>query len=155
MVSMTHRGLRPNWTVRGTTFLLWSLAVLCGVYWSLKLLSMPDGLSAAPPVLRTPPPVDTAAVARLLGASAAAASPAAPSTASRFALQGVVGDRLGAGAALIAVDGKPARPFRVGTQVEEGLVLQSLQGRRALLGADRGGPTTLTLELPVRAPPGN
>ncbi len=61
-------------------------------------------------------------------------------------------NRLGGGAALIAVDGKPARPFRVGTLVEEGLVLQSLEGRRALLGAERGGPSTLTLELPARQP---
>ncbi len=152
MVSMTHRGLQPNWTVRGTTFLLWGLAVLCVVYWSLKLLSTPAGLSAAPPVLRTPPPVDTAAVARLLGASATAASPSAPSEASRFALLGIVANRLGGGAALIAVDGKPARPFRVGTWVEDGLVLQSLEGRRALLGAERGGPSTLTLELPARQP---
>lgn len=152
MVSMTHRGPRPNWTVRGTTFLLWSLAVLCVVYWSLKLLSTSSGISAAPPVLRTPPPVDTAAVARLLGGGAAAASPAAPSLASRFALQGIVANAWGGGAALIAVDGKPARPIRVGAQVEEGLVLQSLQGRRALLGAEREGPATLTLELPVRQP---
>lgn len=151
MVSMTHRGLRPNWTVRGTTFLLWGLAILCVVYWSLKL-STSAGISTAPSVLRTPPPVDTAAVARLLGGGVVAASPAAPSMASRFVLQGIVANHWGGGAALIAVDGKPARPFRVGTLVEEGLVLQSLQGRRALLGAEREGLPTLTLELPSRQP---
>jgi len=152
MVSMTHGGLRPSWTVRAATFLLWGLAALCVAYWALKLLGAASGVSATPPVLRTPPSVDTAAVARLLGGSAAAESPAAPSLASRFALQGIVADRRGAGAALIAIDGKPARPFRVGMQLEEGLVLQSVQGRRALLGERWDGPTTLSLELPVRTP---
>ena len=42
-------------------------------------------------------------------------SPAtAPDAASRFQLQGVVADDLGRGAALIAIDGKPARPYRAG-----------------------------------------
>lgn len=90
-------------------------------------------------------------MARLLGASPVAASgsaqPAA-SLASRFNLLGVVAARSHRGAALIAVDGKPARPYRVGATIDEGLVLQSVQGRRAVLAATAGGPAVLTLELP-------
>jgi len=52
------------------------------------------------------------------------------------------------GAALIAIDGKPAKPYRVGVQVDEGLVLQSVQGRRAVLAAADSGQQVLTLELP-------
>ena len=47
--------------------------------------------------------------------------------ANRFTLIGVLSGRSsGGGAALIAVDGKPAKPFRVGAAVDEGLVLQAL-----------------------------
>ncbi|MDB5749783.1 MAG: hypothetical protein JWP65_204, partial [Ramlibacter sp.] len=81
------------------------------------------------------------------GPGAAAAVPVA-SLASRFQLIGVAaGASSGGGAAVIAVDGKPGRPYRVGSLVEEGLVLQSVQGRRAVLAA-MGGPPALTLELP-------
>jgi general secretion pathway protein C len=51
---------------------------------------------------------------------------------------------------LIAVDGKPAKPVRVGAVVAEGLVLQSTQERRANLGASLQGPAALTLELPAK-----
>ena len=87
-------------------------------------------------------------MARLLGASSGplAAVPVA-AVASRFTLLGVLAGRDSGGAALIAVDGKPARPVRVGGTLEEGLVLQSLSGRTAVLGADRDGPGTVTLEI--------
>jgi general secretion pathway protein C len=88
-------------------------------------------------------------VARLLGSAPVAAAPAAPSLSSRFNLLGVVaGPGPDHGAALIAIDGKPAKPYRVGVQVDEGLVLQSVQGRRAVLAAADSGQQVLTLELP-------
>jgi general secretion pathway protein C len=86
------------------------------------------------------------AVARLLGAAPAVAS-AAPSLASRFTLIGVVASRSQKGAALIAVDGKPAKPFRVGAAIDEGIVLKSVEARRAVLAGADGSPA-LTLELP-------
>ncbi|HZY15973.1 MAG TPA: type II secretion system protein N, partial [Ramlibacter sp.] len=57
-------------------------------------------------------------------------------------------DRLGGGAAILSVDGKPARPYRVGSLVEEGLVLQSVQPRSATLAAEVRGPALVVLELP-------
>jgi general secretion pathway protein C len=48
------------------------------------------------------------------------------------------------------VDGKPAKPYRVGATVDAGLVLQSLGPRQARLGAGQEGVTTVTLEMPVR-----
>jgi general secretion pathway protein C len=65
---------------------------------------------------------------------------------SRLVLIGVVAGASG-GTALIAVDGKPAKPFRVGRQVEEGLMLQSVAKRQAVLAASVNGPAVLTLEL--------
>ena len=82
-----------------------------------------------------------------------AANEAAPSAASRFVLMGVLaGTASGGGAALIAVDGKPAKPYRVGANVEPGLVLQSLGKGAARLGASMDGATTLALEMPRKRP---
>jgi len=39
--------------------------------------------------------------------------------------------------------------FRVGANVDENLVLQSVDSRRAVLGAPGGGAPALTLELPL------
>ena len=139
-----------TWTVRGATFALWALAAGSAVFWALKFGGQRDAAAAAPLPVRPVAAVDPAAISRLLGStpSAAAAPLAAPSLSSRFQLVGVAaGASSGDGAAILAVDGKPARPYRVGTVIEEGLVLQSVQGRRAQLGPPNG-PPALTLELP-------
>jgi general secretion pathway protein C len=141
------------WTVRGTSFVLWTLVGLSAVYWGLKLGGPGRSANVPVPPPRTVPPSDPAAIARLLG-SAPAALPApgalVPSLASRFQLVGVVaGVHSGGGAALIAVDGRPAKSYRVGASVAEGMVLQSVRGRQAVLGPAVDGPATLTLQLPA------
>jgi general secretion pathway protein C len=93
-------------------------------------------------------PVDPVAVARLMGSSPAAIGTPAPSVASRFTLVGVVAGQAHGGAALIGVDGKPAKPFRVGTPVTEGLLLQAVEPRRALLAPSMEAPAAVTLDLP-------
>lgn len=137
------------WGMRLTTLALWLLAAASAVYWGLRL-STPVGGLTVPAVFASPPAPDVQAMARLLG-GVVAVSPAAPvaSIASRFALVGVLaGRQSGGGAALIAVDGQPAKPFRVGATVDAGLVLQSLGPRQVQLGASRGGPAALTLQIP-------
>ncbi|WP_041675736.1 type II secretion system protein N [Ramlibacter tataouinensis] len=150
MVSQSRGGRQSPWAVRGATFALWALAAGSAAYWGLKL-SAGDGAAGIAAAVR-PAPVapDPAAIARLLGASPqpAAGPVAAPSLASRFSLVGVAAGGPRGGAALIAVDGKPARPYRVGTTIEEGLVVQSVQGRQAVLAASADGPPVLTLEMP-------
>ena len=140
--------LQSRWAVAGSTFVLWALVAASAVYWALKLIGGEEA-AVAPPVARNPAPADPAAVARLMGAGPKTVE-AAPvsSLASRFSLVGVVASRNSQGAALIAVDGKPPKPFRVGSAVEEGLVLQSVQGRRAVLSPSMDGPAALTLDLP-------
>jgi len=78
---------------------------------------------------------------------AAEAAPAAVGV--HLVLMGVVAGRSGAGSALIAVEGAAPQPFRVGSRVQPGLWLQSVQARQARLGPEPQGPTTLTLELPA------
>ena len=110
-----------RWAPRLATLLLWALAGATAVYWGLKLSASPGGTA---PAAAAPEPVvtDTQALARLLGASPVlAAAEAAPSAASRFVLMGVLaGTASGGGAALIAVDGKPAKPVRVGAPDYDG-----------------------------------
>lgn len=140
-----------TWTVRGATFALWALAAASVAYWVFQLGGGSAGLNAPVPPPRQVAAGDPAAIARLLGSTPAAAAVAAPaaSLASRFQLLGVAaGASSGRGAAVIAVDGKPGRPYRVGQAIEEGLLLQAVQGRRATLAASADGPAVLTLELP-------
>jgi general secretion pathway protein C len=98
--------------------------------------------------------VDSLAVARVLGAqpvaSAAPNAPAAP-TGTQYQLQGVVAASAAGGAALIAVNGQPPRPYRVGASLEGGLVLQAVSRRSARLGASMNGPATVELTLPESA----
>ncbi|MFT4194233.1 type II secretion system protein N, partial [Ottowia sp.] len=77
-------------------------------------------------------------VARMLGAPEPTAAAPAPDVVSRLALRGIVthGSR---GAALIAVDGKPAKPVRVGAPldgVEGGWKVQAVEPRAVVLAAD-------------------
>lgn len=139
------------WTVRSATFVLWALAAGSVAYWGLKVAGRPSRLDLPLPPAHQVAAADPAAIARLLGSTPAAAAAPAPvaSLSSRFQLVGVVaGVHSGAGAAVISVDGKPARPYRVGSALDENIVLQSVQGRRAVLAARPGGQPVLTLELP-------
>ena len=143
-----------KWGVRLGTLALWAVAGASVVFWGLRL-SAPSAAALVPAAAPTPVAPDAQALARLLGAAPAApgAAPVAPvaSRASRFALLGVWSGRSrGGGAALIAVDGKPAKPYRVGAVIDTGLVLQSLGPRQARLGTSAEGPASLTLEMPAR-----
>ncbi|CAN7235234.1 general secretion pathway protein C [Acidovorax sp. LjRoot129] len=150
MVTNSH----SKWGVRLGTLTLWAAAGASVVFWGLRL-SAPAAGAAAPVMVPTAVSPDAQALARLLGAvpavAGAAPAVAAPTLASRFALIGVLSGRSsGGGAALIAVDGKPAKPFRVGAAVDEGLVLQALGPRQAQLGGSMDGAATLTLDMSLK-----
>jgi len=145
---------------RLSAFVIWSLVAATGVFWVLRL-------SASPPAV---PPYAVAVgnavavrgdLSRLFGApqrapSVAQAMPEAP---SRFKLIGVMAPgpktaqaEVGQGLALIAVDGKPAKPFAVGASLDSNLVLQSVGLRTASIGPAQGTRSVL-LELPALPPP--
>ena len=66
-------------------------------------------------------------------------------------LQGVLaGTASGGGAALIAIDNQPARPFRLGATVTDGLVVKSLGRRQVRLGPSEGTEGAVTLEVPEK-----
>jgi general secretion pathway protein C len=131
--------------------LLWLAAGLSAGYWVL----LAWGRSPVTPVPATtagPPVVETAQVARALGALPAAVPQAAApvAVASRYALQGVVAVGTDRGAALIAVDAQPPRPYRVGTEVDAGLFLQAVTAKEVRLGPAAQGPTSVTLAMPAQ-----
>lgn len=148
---MTHSYAPARWPAATSTLVLWGLAAASVVFWGLRLSAPSDAL--APPAVTGGPIVapDPAVLSRLLGnVPAETVVAAAPEAATRFALLGVVADGDQQGAALIAVDGKPARPFRVGSTIEAGYVLQAVTTRAATLGASVDAPAAFTLQLPVR-----
>ena len=150
---MTSPFTLARWPAPVATTALWALAAASAAFWGLRLMGPADGIAPPAAATRAPVAADPGAVARLLGAvSAPAVTAAAPGAASRFALLGVVADGASQGAALISIDGKPPRPFRVGGNVGEGYVLQAVGLRSATLGASAGGASAFTLDLPVRAP---
>jgi general secretion pathway protein C len=133
-----------------STALVWAAVAYSSVGWFLRDNPTSSGASSsvasAQPMSET---LDTQAVERALGAQAQVAQ-AAPTLASRLQLVGVLNGEANTGVALISVDGKPAKPFRVGKTVAEGLLVQSTQAKRVQLGATLDGPSTLSLDLPVK-----
>ncbi|MEY4725457.1 MAG: hypothetical protein RLZ36_84 [Pseudomonadota bacterium] len=132
-----------------TTCLVWGVVAFSAVTWGLRWSAASEGQGLAAVATQAALEVDVSAAARSLGAAPVQAT-AAPTLASRFQLQGVMDAGQESGAALIAVDGKPAKPFRVGAVVADGFVLQSAQGRRVSLGVSIDAPQTLVLELPAK-----
>ena len=131
------------------SLLVWGAVAFSAVTWGLRWSATGAAPSNATTAAQALPEVDVSAAARSLGAAPVQAA-AAPTLASRFQLQGVMAGGPDVGAALIAVDGKPAKPYRVGAVVADGMVLQSAQGRRVTLGAAIDGPQALVLELPAK-----
>lgn len=129
------------------SLLVWGAVAFSAVTWGLRWSATGAAPSNATAAAQALPEVDVSAAARSLGAAPVQAA-AAPTLASRFQLQGVMAGGPDAGAALISVDGKPAKPYRVGAVVADGLVLQFAQGRRVSLGVAIDGPQALVLELP-------
>jgi len=133
------------------TFAVAALAALTGTYWVLKSMQGHSVSVSAAMAGAGVTGVDPQAVARALGGGnrpIAAASGQDTSGRNPYVLVGVVADPAHSGAALISVDGKPAKPYRVGAVVDGSLVLQSVTGRKAVLTDGPKGVAQLTLELP-------
>lgn len=145
---------------RWVAFLTWALVSASLVFWASRLLA-PAMPAPAFTQLASSGAGPRGDLSPLLGVQAAApaapvAAPEAPPVNARFTLVGVAAARGAAGAreglALIAVDDRPARAYRVGAVVEGDLVLQSVSARGAQLGP-RGGAPAAVLELPALPPP--
>lgn len=124
--------------------------------WLLRVAATPIGVPAQAVAVDTTPSLQSD-LTRLMGADPVAevrAEAAVPSD-SRFKLIGVVAapsaQAVAKSLALIAVDGKPARAFRVGAAVDGDLVLQAVSARGVELGPS-GGAAAVKLDLALLAP---
>lgn len=147
-------------SARWVTFIVWAVAAATALFWGLRLSASP---LPVPPQAQV---ADAAAVprgdlTRLFGADAPPPTAAVPEPAAdaRFTLLGVVNPRAPQaareGLALIAVEGKPPRAFRVGAVVDGPHVLQAVSARGATLGPRDGAPViSLTLAPPQAAATG-
>ncbi len=128
---------------------VWGGVAFSAVSWGLRWSAMGQSPSGITQVVPGNVDIDTSQVGRTLGAIPVSGA-AAPSWTNRLQLQGVLVGDASQGVALIAVDGKPAKPYRLGAQVAEGLILQSVQARRVNLGATVQGAPSVVLDLPTK-----
>lgn len=140
--------LYPTWWTRIATFLVAGLTSASIAWWGLTLNTPSAGLPLVDS--RPPPQIDASALGRALGAGTMSATQDTTPTPVAITIQllGVVASEAGQGHALMAVGGAPAKTFKVGSAVSDGLVLQSVSARSANLGPTLAGPASQTLELP-------
>ncbi len=144
---------------RLSAFVIWALVAATVVFWVLSLVVHP--LEVPSQALAVGQAGGTRGdLTRLLGSApvVATATVSVPEAGSRFRLIGVMATKARGvatdgenGLALIAVDGKPARAFAVGSSLDSGLVLRSVGMRSAIVSQQ--GAQSVTLELPPLAEP--
>jgi general secretion pathway protein C len=140
------------WMPRLAAFVLALLLAGSVVFWIMRWPTRDSGPALPLPEVRDElPAANASVVARLLGqGDAAVEAMAAPDAASRFRLTGIIASGKGRGVALVAIDGKPPKPYHEGSKLEEGWMLQSVEPRRIALAADAKAPVGLRLELPPK-----
>jgi general secretion pathway protein C len=150
MTTAAFKSSSNSWTLRLFTLLIWLLVGLCTAYWAFKFATTKTveatAALAAPTVV-----VDSKAIGKLLGATDVVTAKALNTSASsKFALFGLANSVGGQGVALIALDGKPAKPYRVGSLVADDLILKSISKTGVVLATSLKSPDGVTLELPER-----
>ena len=155
---MNDNGAMP---ARLSAFVIWALVAAGLMFWGYRLWARPMAVPANLQVVSESAGA-RGDLTRLLGAAPVAVSgaPTPVVESNRFRLLGVLAPLPAngaakpstAGVALIAVDGKPARPYAVGARLEGEMVLQSISRRAASIGPAQGAPSVV-LELPPPAPP--
>ena len=135
---------------RFTSLLVWAVVAYSAVVFALQWGGgVPvDAVVAGSEQKQVLPEVDALAVSKALGA--APVQSASASLASRFVLVGVMDGGPTQGVALISVDGKPAKPYRLGQTVTDGFVVLATGPKKAELGPQLGAASSLVLELPMK-----
>ena len=143
-------------TARLCAFVIWAAVAASAVFWSLRLwVRAPTAPAGASSVEATS--AARGDLTRLFGAAPlqpVALAPPPPAESSRYRLTGVMAPRPSGswGVALVAVDGKPPRAYKVGARVEGEVLLRSVSLRSATFGA-AGSPASFTLDMPPLVPP--
>ena len=136
--------------LRLTSLLVWVVvaysAVVFGLQWG-DVVPV-DALVVGSEQKQVSPDVDSLSVSKALGV--APVQSASANLASRFVLVGVMDGGPSQGVALISVDGKPAKPYRLGQTVSDGLVVVGTGPKKAELGPQLGSSPALVLDLPLK-----
>ena len=136
---------------RVITLALLGACLLSAGYWlqaGFKAWRPPAVALSAVPVGKPVLAVSVIELARVLGAPPEALNGVAAGLAQRFRLAGVIASASGQGAALLSMDGQPARTFLVGAEIASGLWLQSVGPAEAMLAGSMQGPVMATLRVP-------
>ena len=140
---------------RVITLALLGASLLSAAYWlqaGFKAWRPPSIALPAAPVAKPVPAVSVIELARVLGAPPEALTGVAAGLEQRFRLAGVIASASGQGAALLSMDGQPARTFWVGAEIAPGLWLQSVGPGEAMLAASAQGPVMASLRVPELPP---
>jgi len=121
-------------------------AALCAIVavWALQLLAPRAPIAPAGAVATVQGPPDLSAAGQLFGGVPRAADAQVQAAPSNIQVSGVLasGER---GVALLAIDGRPAKPFAVGDPVSDGMTVRAITGDSVELDRGAGG-------LPMRLP---
>lgn len=144
-------------SARLVAFVVWAAVAACAAYWGLRLLVTPRPLPSQAQAVSMSA-AQRGDIGRLFAvAPVTTAGPTEPALAARFKLVGVMAPKDAEsgreqGVALISIDDKPPRAYRVGARVDQALVLQAVAKRSASIGPAKGA-TAVQLELPAPAAP--
>jgi len=158
--------MADTWAPRILTLLAWALAAWSVTFWALQFQgAAPSAAAPAPPPAQALA-AEPADVAKVFGPPIETKAPepvavavpvvAVVDPATRFALSGVVASLAPDGVALLSVEGRPARPYRVGASIDNAYTLKSVTSRSAVLVEKASGTTfTVALAAPGSATPGS
>ncbi len=145
--------------VRIGSFVMWALVAASAVFWGLRLAGSSAAIPA-PTVALGEMSVSPEVADRFWGRPAAEPQAAMapvyrPDISARFKLAGVAAPRYAgeSGLAVIAVDGRPPRVYRVGASVDGDFMLRQVSARSATLGSARDASNpqaSFVLEVPVQ-----
>lgn len=123
-----------------SSFILFIALCASAAYWAMQFFKPQARVMIAPPPATLHAP-ELSAAAGLLGGSSHGAA------ASNFQLAGIIfTDRPGESIAIIAVDGKPAKPFRVDNEIQSGTRI--IEVRHGYILLEQSGKVQ-RLELPL------
>ncbi len=140
---------------RGLSWSVWALVGASVVYWGLQFFAPHQSVPLETQVA-VPKSIQRGDLTRIFGPDEAPISSeqATPAPDKRFTLVGVVAPRARAGSqaaregiALISIDSKPAKAYRVGAIVDGDTLVQVVNARSVALGP-KGGAATVSLEIP-------
>lgn len=130
--SARSSSVQPFWPVL-LALMCWGGVAWSGATWGWRLWAQAP-VQPVKSSLPENPSIDVRAVARLLGERADSEGRGKTTNVSRHQLMGVVRDASGQGVAMIATDGAPARPYRLGGALEGDQVIRSIRDKEVRLG---------------------